>query len=87
MAPEDIGRRLTQIRTAFALKPAEIADMLEIDRPAWTRFEKGQRVIPFDKAARLVERFSVTLDFIYLGRMGGLPLEVAERLRTAGGGN
>jgi antitoxin component HigA of HigAB toxin-antitoxin module len=83
MTPDAIGARLTLIREAFGLSKAEIADMLEIDRTHWSRFEGGQRAIPYDKASRLVARFGVTLDFIILGKWGGLEFGTAERLRRA----
>jgi transcriptional regulator with XRE-family HTH domain len=83
MTPEAIGARLALIREAFGLSKAEIADMLDIDRTHWSRFEGGQRAIPYDKASRLVVRFGVTLDFIILGKWGGLEFATAERLRKA----
>lgn len=83
MSPDAIGRRLGLIREAFGLSKAEIADMLDIPRSHWSRFEGGQRAIPYDKASRLVVRFGVTLDFIILGRWGGVDFATAERLRKA----
>ena len=83
MSPEAIGARLALIRAAFDLSKAEISDMLEIPRSHWSRFELGQRAIPYDKAARLVQRFGVSLDFIFLGRWSGLEFSTAERLRKA----
>jgi len=83
MRPEAIGRRLTLLRVAHNLKPAEIADMLDIERTYWSRFEGGKRKVTDDVAALLVERFGVTLDFLILGRWGKLPLDLAEKLRKA----
>ncbi len=71
------------LREAYDLKPSEIADMLGVDRSHWTRFEKGQRAISDECAYALVKRFSVTLDWLILGRMDKLPFEVAEKLRNA----
>ena len=67
MRPEKIGQRLSLIRRAHGLKPAEISDMLGIERTYWSRFEGGKRAITDNVAALLVDRFSVTLDFIVLG--------------------
>ena len=83
MSPAGIGARLGRIRRAFQMEKAQIADLLEIDRPHWSRFENGVRAIPYDKASRLVDRFGVSLDFIYLGRFAGMDFEVTERLRRA----
>lgn len=83
MSPASIGRRLELIRVAHGLSKSEIADMLGIDRTHWSRFEGGQRAIPYDKASRLVDRFGVSLDFIILGRWRGMDVEVADRLRAS----
>lgn len=83
MSPDAIGARLRLIREAFDLSKSDIADMLDIERSHWSRFENGQRAIPYDKAARLVQRFGVSLDFIFLGRWSGIEFATAERLRKA----
>lgn len=81
MSPEAIGERLRLIREAFDLSKSEIADMIDLERSHWSRFEGGQRAIPYDKAARLVQRFGVSLDFIFLGRWSGVEFATAERIR------
>lgn len=82
MRPERIGYRLMLLREAHGLKPSEIADMLEMPRTYWSRFEGGKRAITEQVAAQLVERFGVTLDFLILGRWDKLPWELAEKLRV-----
>lgn len=82
MRPERIGYRLMLLREAHELKPSEIADMLEMPRTYWSRFERGKRAITDQVAAQLVERFGVTLDFLILGRWDMLPWELAEKLRA-----
>lgn len=84
ITPEQVGARLEIIRTAFELDKAEIADMLEIDRPHWSLYENGKRVIPYEKASRVCRRFGVTLDFIIRGEPQGLEFSVLEKLRSAG---
>ena len=83
MYPDKIGARMRLIREAYGLKPAEIADMLDIERTYWSRFEGGRRPINDEVAYLLVDRFHVTLDFLFLGRWDTLRLDVAERLRAA----
>lgn len=82
MSPERIGDRLRVVREAFGLRKSEIADMLGIERTYWSRFENGNRPITNEVAYLLVERFGVTLDYLILNRWEGLPLAVAERLRS-----
>ena len=81
MRPEAIAIRLSNIRRAFEMEKSEIADRAGISRTSWSRFEQGQRAIPFNDAAKLVRHFGVTLDYIYLGSYNGLSYEVATRLR------
>ena len=82
MLPERIGYRLMLLREAMGLKPSEMADMLDIERTYWSRFEGGKRAITETTAALLVERFGVTLDFLILGRWDKLPLDLAEKMRA-----
>lgn len=83
MRPEAIARRLQMIREAAGLSKSGMADSLGIERTYWSRFEGGKRAITEPVAALLVERFGVTLDFIFLGRWHTLPFETATKLREA----
>ena len=85
MYPDRIGQRLRIIREAHGLKPAEIADMLGIERTYWSRFEGGKRAVSDEVAYLLTERFGVTLDFLMLGKWDKLPMDVATKLRTVAG--
>lgn len=82
MRPERIGYRLMLLREALRLKPSEIADLLDVKRTYWSRFEGGKRMITPQVSAQLVERFGVSLDFLILGRWDRLPLELAEKMRA-----
>ena len=82
MYPDRIGERLRIIREGFGLKPAEIADMLDIERTYWSRFEGGKRAVSDEVAYLLTERFGVTLDFLLLGKWDKLPIDVATKLRA-----
>lgn len=81
MRPERIGYRLRLLREALGLRPAEMADLLGIERTYWSRFEGGKRAITESVAALLVERYGVTLDFIILGRWDRLPADLALKMR------
>ena len=83
MRPEAIAYRLELIRRAADLSKSEIADALGIERSYWSRFEGGKRAITEPVAALLVDRFGVTLDFVFLGRWHTLPFEAAQKLRAA----
>ncbi len=82
MRPERIGHRMMLLREALELRPAQISDMLGVERTYWSRFENGKRPITDSFAALLVDRFGITLDFLILGRWSGLPLELADKMRA-----
>lgn len=82
MRPERIGYRMMLLREALGLRPSEISDMLGVERTYWSRFEGGKRPITDSFAALLVDRFGITLDFLILGRWAGLPLELADKMRS-----
>lgn len=82
MKPDRIGYRLMLLREAHGLRPAEISDMLGIERTYWSRFEGGKRAVSDTVAALLVERFGITLDWLILGKWDGLPFELARKMRA-----
>lgn len=82
MRADRVGYRLMLLRESQDLKPAQIADMLGIERTYWSRFEKGHRVVSDAAAALLVDRFGVTLDFLILNRWDKLPLDLATKMRA-----
>ncbi|MFW5642142.1 MAG: helix-turn-helix domain-containing protein [Roseicyclus sp.] len=77
----EVGRRLQALRALIGLNKKDMADANGIDITNYGRFEAGARPLPQKVALRLAERYDVTLDWLYRGRWGGLPLEVADRLR------
>lgn len=79
----EVGRRLQALRKVLNLTQAEIADANGIDRTNWGRFEKGKRLLPRDIAFDLAERYGITIDWLYRGRVDGLSIDMAERLRQA----
>lgn len=83
MDPVRIGRRLRFTREALGLRPSQMADLLGIERTYWTRYEKGHRKISYEVGALMVAHFGVTLDFIFLGNLAGVPLDLAQRIRKA----
>lgn len=78
---EAISGRLKRLRTAFgyATVPA-FAVLLRVEPKRWYNFENGFP-LSRDMAILLVQRIpGLTLDWIYLGRADGLPIELARRL-------
>ncbi len=82
MRNEAVGHRLSLLRRAIGKSPSEMADMLDIERTYWSRFEKGRQGLSDTVAALLVIRLGVTLDWLVLGRWDKLPLDLAEKIRS-----
>lgn len=69
----EIGARLGAVRKAFSdMNRREWAASHGFNVPQYTHWENGTRRIPIDSAASLVDRYGLTLDFIYRGRVDGL---------------
>lgn len=74
MAYAEIGKRLKAIREHFSdLKQNEWAVKNGFGVTQYNNWETGIRRITVDEAERLCDRYALTLDFIYRGRVHGLP--------------
>lgn len=78
--PNTIGERLEKLRDAVDMNTTKIAETLDITHSAWSQYENGTRRISLEVAGKLVERFGVTLDWIYRGDPSGLPMRLAQLL-------
>jgi len=80
--PEIIGERLQRLRLYEGLNQVRIAELLGIAQSAWSQYEKGSRRLTIDVAGQLVDRFGVTLDWLYMGDASGLPLRLSDLATT-----
>jgi transcriptional regulator with XRE-family HTH domain len=76
----DIGKRLEQFRLVLNLNQREFAERHGFNPTQYRNWESGSRRISIDCAALLEERYGLTLDFIYLGRISTLPHKLAIEL-------
>lgn len=83
MRPDKVGQRLALLRESMDLSKTDVCNRLGIDRSAYTKYESGGRALPPGTAYQLADLFGVDLDFLYLGRTRGLPLDVADRIGLA----
>lgn len=75
------GKRLRALRKSLSLSKSEMADRLTVDRTNYGRFESGVRMIPTEIAFRISQRYPVTMDWLYSGRMDGLSVSMVDALR------
>lgn len=88
MAPlsrNETAFRLLILRKAFELSQEEIGEKAGIGKTGWSNYESaGQdRLIDVLVAARLCDRYGVTLDWIYRNVALGIPENVMQRIDKA----
>lgn len=75
-----VGERLRITRLALKLTQKGMAHPLSVSRAAYTMYETGTRVPPWNIAIELCEKWGLTLDWIYMGDLSGLPAYLVERI-------
>lgn len=74
--PPAVGRRVTALRMALKLKPAEFADSIQVDRSSLTKIEKGTAGLSLRSGMFLRQLYGVGLNFIYMGDLSDLPFDL-----------
>ena len=78
-----IGRRLSNLRHALDLTQRQLAVILNVTGPRWANYEVGTSRIPVDIALRLVEKWEVSLDWIYYGNGTIMPKPLLRKIKSA----
>lgn len=78
-----VGDRLRRLRDYHDLNSKEFADSVGIDPSSYSKIESGKKVLKADMAFAIAERWGVSMDFIYRGRLTELPRNLAEALMTS----
>jgi transcriptional regulator with XRE-family HTH domain len=84
--PVAVGQRLQALREHHERTRAEFADSVDIDPTSYGRIEKGLKPLKADMAYRIAERWGVSMDFLYRGRLTELPGPLADALLKSLGG-
>lgn len=71
-----VALRLRRTRTAFGMQQGEFAAAAHLAVSTYNQYEQGKRLITIENAIVLCDRFDISLDWIYRGEAGGLPLQV-----------
>jgi transcriptional regulator with XRE-family HTH domain len=78
-----VGRRLSHLRHALGLTQRQLAEILNITGPRWANYEVGTSRIPVAIALRLVEKWEVSLDWIYYGNGAMMPKSLLRKIKAA----
>ncbi|MFW2541510.1 helix-turn-helix domain-containing protein [Primorskyibacter sp. 2E107] len=78
--PTAVGARLIALRTHHGMTRGDFAASVDIDATSYGRIEKGEKALKADMAYRIAERWGVSMDFLYRGRLTELPASLADSL-------
>ncbi|WP_320176654.1 helix-turn-helix transcriptional regulator [Roseovarius pacificus] len=80
--PTAVGRRLIALREHYGKTRADFAASVQIDATSYGKIEKGTKPLKADMAFRIAERWGVSMDFLYRGRLTELPSDLADSLMS-----
>jgi transcriptional regulator with XRE-family HTH domain len=79
-----VGKRLKAIRLASGIERKEFVTRLGVGFADWNNYEDARMLVPPLSAGKLVDLVpGLTLDWIYLGRPGGLDADLHGKLVAA----
>ena len=56
--------RLKELRIANNVSQTEIANLLDVTRQAYSRYELGQRELGYDMLCKLADYYNVSVDYL-----------------------
>ncbi|WP_245851453.1 helix-turn-helix domain-containing protein [Monaibacterium marinum] len=80
--PVAVGQRLEALRAHHNLTKSELADSVGIDRSSYSRIEQGVKPLKADMAYKIAERWGVSMDYLYRGRLTEVPRALADNLMS-----
>lgn len=78
----EVGRRLELFRTRVLKKVTQgaLAKSIGTTQTGLSQFESGVRLLSLQVALNLCKHYDLTLDWLYHGDPGGLPVRMNDRL-------
>lgn len=76
-----IGQRLRAIRETEGLSSKDFALSVHIDPSSYSKIENGTKALKMEMGYIVAERYGVSMDFIYRGRLTDLPEKISAHLR------
>ena len=78
-----VADRLVRLREYHGQGQGEFADSVGIDRSSYSKIEAGKKPLKADMAFAIAERWGVSMDYLYRGRMTELPHKLADALMSS----
>ena len=79
---ESVAERLEKLRLALDLAKGEFARSFGLDESSYSKMIRARKPLKVDYAFEIAERWGVTMDYLYRGRLTDLPASLATKLRT-----
>lgn len=76
----EIGARLVRTREALGYNQSDFATHAGIGKSTLNQWESGTQRPSLDEAAKLCDRYGLTLEWIYRGNPFGVPHEIAIKI-------
>lgn len=73
-----VGRRLEALRHALDLSRKDFADSFGLDPSSYTKTVDGEKQLRSEAAYVIAERWNVSMDYIFRGRLADLPEHLRE---------
>ena len=78
---EATGRRIRATRLALGMKQKEVYDPIGVNKTTYSNHDTGYSRPNIEDGIRIARHFGVTLDWIYLGDLSGVPHGLAEAIK------
>lgn len=79
-SPEAIGARIKHIRHVFGLTLKDTGEICNTGHSTVGNWEQARQKPTISQGRLLADHLGLTLDYIFLGRLGTVPLDTARRL-------
>lgn len=80
---EGVGERLELVREALDLEKGEFAASFDVDPSSYSKIIQGKKPLKAEMAFEISERWGITMDYLYRGRLIGLPEPFATNFRNS----
>lgn len=77
----DVGRRLEQIRSVLGVNQMDFGAAAGLKQSRYNAYEKGTRLLTLKAALLLCKKYTLDLNYIFMGDPSGLPYKIHEELK------
>ncbi len=75
-----VGQRLEALRQSIGLNSREFAASFDLDPSSYSKTAQGEKILRSQHAFIISERWNVSMDYIYRGRLHDLPTELRDKI-------